>query len=806
MESRIASALSLGTLALAPWATAEPFASGLEPFFERHCYECHDDVVAEADLDLYALGTDLADPATFAEWERIFDRVADGEMPPAKKPQPSGAERAAFAEHLAPPLVAAHGAAKGTVLRRLNRQEYENTLNDLFGTGLDLAAELPEDGRSHGFDTVGDALGISMVQMRAYLDAIGRVLDDPLVSASRQDERKQKSASYATVRDADKFLGKNWLELDDGAVVHFRQWGYPSGLLRGTDAHATGKYRVRITGYAYQSDAPLTFELRSFTWSKGQPPITLGYFSLPPGVPTTVTVDVWLEGSRMLGIEPMGLFDPKNVIKDGGIENYTGPGVAIKLVEMDGPIVDAFPGRGNHLLYDGLDRTEIPPDNPSHRQHSWYRARYAIKSANPVADVAPVLRRVAARAFRRPAGDAEIAPYLDLFANQLGDGAPVESALRTAVSAIFCSPDFLYLREPAGALDDYALASRLSYFLSRTTPDEELLRAAEAGELTASTDALGRQTDRLLADARAGRFIRDFTDGWLDLRSIEDTNPDEQLFPEFDGYLQYSMLEESRGFFRELLTENLSIDHLVRSDFALINERLAEHYGIGGVDGPEFRRVSLPAESPRGGILGQASIHKVTANGTNSSPVRRGAWVLEHLLGEVFHPPPPGTPGVEPDIRGAKTLREILDQHRSQESCQSCHAKIDPPGFALESFNPIGAWRDRFRSIGEGEKVVVPVQNGWTRYRTGPPVDASGRLADGRTFDGFLEFRDHLADDPDGLTRALAEKLLVFATGRELGFSDRAELDRITRESAASGRGVGDLVRLVVTSEIFRHK
>jgi hypothetical protein len=244
----------------------------------------------------------------------------------------------------------------------------------------------------------------------------------------------------------------------------------------------------------------------------------------------------------------------------------------------------------------------------------------------------------------------------------------------------------------------------------------------------------------------------------------------------------------------------------VKSDFAMLNWRLARHYGIDGVGSPVVTKVKLPADSPRGGFLSQASVLKVSANGTNTSPVLRGVWINERLLGKHPAPPPPGIPGVEPDIRGATTLRELLDKHRDSESCQACHEMIDPPGFALESFDPIGGWRDRFRSLGEGEKVDLVVGAKKAVYRLGPPVDASGRLQDGRPFSGYLDYRDLVAADRSALAKAFLTKLLTFATGREMGFSDRAEIDALVTESAKTGHRLRDLVLLAVSSEIFRRK
>ena len=267
------------------------------------------------------------------------------------------------------------------------------------------------------------------------------------------------------------------------------------------------------------------------------------------------------------------------------------------------------------------------------------------------------------------------------------------------------------------------------------------------------------------------------------------------------------MLAESRTYFRELLKENLDCSHLVKSDFAMLNRRLAEHYGIPGVDSPTVTRVSLSADSVRGGFMTQASVLKVSANGTNTSPVLRGVWINERILGKHPAPPPPGIPGVEPDIRGATTLREILAKHRNSESCQACHEMIDPPGFALESFDPIGGWRDHFRSLGEGEKPAqLHAGSRRIQWRIGPPVDASGQLQDGRDFAGYVEFRDLVAQDQPLLAKAFVTKLLTFATGREMGFSDRPEINQIVAKSGETGYGLRDLVLLAVSSEIFRNK
>ncbi len=788
-------------------ASADSVPPAVQAFVGRHCGDCHAGGASEGGLDFDSLGVNLDDTATFARWERVFDRVERGEMPPKDAEQPTGGDKSKFAAALSERLTTAHARVRGTTLRRLNRREYQNTLNDLFGTELDLENMLPEDGRSQEFDNVGESLSISLVHLQRYVEAAGKVFDEAVAKSTEAPEPNRIVASYAKTREGEQFIGKKWKLLSDGAVVRFSGGGYPSGMLRGSGVRESGRYRVRITGYAYQSDVPVTFSAGGTSFARGSEKPTYGYFSFAPGEPgkeETVEFETRIERNYMIQIEPHGIADAKRYQRDS-IDDYDGPGLAIREVTLEGPLVGEFPSRGHRLVFDGLVRREIEPRNPADKRRSWYVPEFEVVTEDEETDVGRALKRVATEAFRRPVAPADLEPFEALYRAERDAGSSIEDSLRTAVVALFCSPRFLYLQEDAGRLDDHALAARLSYFLSRTTPDDELLGLAADGRLAAD-DVLRRQTERLLGDPRFERFLVDLADNWLDLREMDFTVPDRRLFPEFDDYLRYSMPLETRAFLRELVESNRPVTNLVKSDFAMLNGRLAEHYGLPAVPGATIRRVPLPAGSRRGGLLSQGSILKVTANGTNTSPVTRGAWVMERLLGETPPPPPPGVPGVEPDVRGASTLRELLDKHRDQENCRACHANIDPPGFALESFNPIGGFRERYRSLGGGDRVDRTVLGRKVNYRLGPAVDASGQLPDGRDFDGYEGFRDHLAADPDRLAHTLAEKLLVFGTGREMGFSDRPEIARIVAESAKRGHGVRDLIHLVVQSEIFRSK
>lgn len=770
----------------------------LRPFLESHCFACHDEDVQKGGVDFTTIGANLSKAETFHLWERVHDRLAAGEMPPPDKKQPSAAAKAETLAGLSAHLHRAHAAQKGTVLRRLNRREYENTLNDMLGTTLNLQPLFPDDGRSGEFDTIGETLNLSMVQLKTYLEAADFALNASIATATAKPPLNTIDASYKGTREGDKYIGKVWKELPDGAVVRFNDGGYPTGMMRSANVSERGRYRVKLTGYAHQSEGPVSAMIAGTSFARGSSQPVYRYHSFQPGKPQTVEFETIIDRNYMMLIEPYGLSMKQHERKE--IASHTGAGLAIKSVEITGPLQESFPLPGHRLLFDGLGRREVEPGNPKDKLRSWYKPKFEIPGEP---DVRHSLQRFATRAFRRPVEVDEISSYLALYEREVGNGESPEKALITAASGILCAPQFLFLKEDPGPLAGHALASRLSYFLTRTLPDAALLAAAQNASLTKD---LRSHTERLLKSTHANRFVTDFSAAWLDLREINFTNPDSKLFPEFDRYLQWSMLEESRLFLHHLIEADLPVRNVVKSDFAFLNERLASHYGITGVAGAELRKVSLNKESERGGFLSQGAVLKVTANGNNTSPVVRGVWVLERILGIHPQPPPPGIAGVEPDIRGAETLRELLDKHRDSSSCTACHQLIDPPGFALESFDPIGGWRDRFRSLGEGEKVDLQIKNRRVQYKLGRPVDAAGALPDGQAFDGYKQFRDLLAKQDDQLAKNLAIKLLTFATGREMGFSDREEIARIVAESRKHDHGVKELIHLVIDSAIFKTK
>jgi hypothetical protein len=341
--------------------------------------------------------------------------------------------------------------------------------------------------------------------------------------------------------------------------------------------------------------------------------------------------------------------------------------------------------------------------------------------------------------------------------------------------------------------DDYSLASRLSYFLWNTLPDEELIALAEAGKLSQPA-TLHAQVERLVNDPRARRFVRNFLGQWLDLRLIDFTVPDPKLYPEFDTALREAMVAETELFFQEVLQNDLSVKEFIDSDFTFLNQRLAMHYGIEGVKGTEMRRVALPAVSRRGGVMTMASVLKVTANGSYTHPVHRGVWMLKNIMGQPPDPPPPNAGAVEPDLRGVKTIREELAVHRRDSACAACHVKIDPLGFALENFDVTGGWREKYRIL-SGERLSL--------NKNGPAVEAAHELSDGRPFRDIDELKALLLTNQDQMARCLTEKLLIYSTGRGLRYSDRTAVEAVLEKSRAKNHGLRSLIHAVVASPVF---
>jgi len=537
---------------------------------------------------------------------------------------------------------------------------------------------------------------------------------------------------------------------------------------------------------------------------KGQP---IGYFDAPSMKPTTHEIKIWLNPGERISFHAMTL--PANPVVTGSVEgrgvlDYEGPGIAYDWFEVEGPLIDQWPPESKRRMFG-----EPTKERADHRK---------------------LLCDFATRAFRHPVHEAELTSVIAIVDEQIKRGVSWEQAMLAGCKAILCAPDFLIIGLESGVpkpsakvpvrLGDHALASRLSFFLWNSVPDAELLELAGKGELS-QPKTLRSQVERMMADARSERFVEHFLDEWLELKKIDFTTPDPNLYPEYDPWLHDSMLAETRATFQRMLTGNLGARELIASDTVVINQRLAELYGIHDVIGANLREIKVPPGNPRGGFLTQAAVLKVTANGTVTSPTLRGVWIAERLLGIPRQPPPPNIPAIEPDSTGAVTIRQIIEKHRADASCASCHAKMDPLGLVLESFDVIGGWRDHYRLSGQPKKVrqgkmmvdepTIEVINSAAirpraKLRTGGEVDASGELADGRKFADISELRTLLLADEDALARNLVRQLLIYSTGAGIRFADREAIEAIIARTKSSHHGLRSIIQEVVASELFQIK
>lgn len=503
------------------------------------------------------------------------------------------------------------------------------------------------------------------------------------------------------------------------------------------------------------------------------------------------------------------------------------PAVAFRWMEIEGPLFDESSTAGYRTLFGDLPLQPDPAGevtlqvlSPTSERGPQGAGGYGnvvrtadipvkVVSAQPELDAQRLLRGFMARAYRRPPLEHEVERYLAVVTNELKNGHDFTAALLAGYTAILCSPTFLYFEEEPGPLSPSALASRLSFFLWNSPPDATLLAHAQSGDL-ATPDILHSEVERLLQNPKSRRFVEAFLDYWLDHRKFDATTPSNTLYPDYylDEQLSEAALDESRLFFTELLDRDLPARNVISSDFTYLNERLALHYGIPAVSGGQMRRVSLPPDSVRGGVATQAIVLKVTANGTTTSPVVRGKWISERILGQTVPPPPSSVAAVDPDTRGAVTIRQQLDKHRADASCAACHQKIDPQGFALESFDVMGGWRDRYRGDAKDKLPELGQgKNGWPfDFHFALPVESHGQLPTGQKFSDIRELKQLILQDEPQIARSLARHLVVYATGAPVRFSDRAAVEQILANTAASDYGVRSLVHAIVASDLFLHK
>ncbi len=830
--------------------TGSPPRKSILDFLDNHCLECHDDTTTKGGLDLLELSFEPDVSKIRERWILIHDRVEKGEMPPPEKVKDfSENERKKLLVTLKKELVEADHSevvANGRgPLRRLTRDEYENNLRDLLKLPhLDIRNRLPEDRNSNGFTKSATTLDMSRVQLAAYLDAA----EAALLEAMCSELEPEKYVTYRAVgtdlfpsletfgnREAMFFAkngkmvpisGKEFKTMTEEekhdpelemALFRSATWPY-YGYPRGFRARRDGAYRVRFSARAVRQvrdfrlvpayePQPMTFRSRQPSGPdvSGDIRSTGGWIDLAPEVQVYETT-IRLKAGETFEYSLLGLPVPF-VRSDRGPLYYNYPpmpegghrGAAFQWLEVTGPIPSLeFPAPSHRFLFGDL---------PIRASAKGAILPIEVVAENDKLDAERLFRRFAQSAARIPVSEEAQQVYLSLIYDKLNEGAPFAEAMLKAYKAFLCSGHFLYLLEPQGKSEDaqFAIASRLSHFLWSSRPDNELQKKAALGKLR-DKGVIRAEVERLIADERFERFVVNFTGEWLDLCELRRDIPDNRLYPEYrkDDYLVDSMERETQAVFKVMVRENLPATMLVDADFTFVNDRLARHYDLPRLTGSAMQRVKLPDWSPYGGLLTQASILKVTANGTTTSPVLRGSWIMEKLIGNPPPPPPKSVPAVEPDIRGASTIKDILAKHTESESCSNCHARFDPIGFALENFDVMGAWRDRYRGMEQGDLITGIDRAGHPfEYRVAQVVESSGKLLSGETFKDVRELKTFIAAKPRQLARNLLHQFTLYATGTAVRFSDRTEIEAILDHCEADDYRVRDLLHGLVQSRIF---
>jgi len=552
----------------------------------------------------------------------------------------------------------------------------------------------------------------------------------------------------------------------------------------------------------------------------------VGEFDLTPQSEVHSIGDVWLLANETLVPDASRFYRSRpNNFKNPLMQADGAPSVAFQWMDVEGPLYDPSTTLGYQRLFSTLPLVKAASHNAgvavavvSGKNNGGKRGAaltpvqdvmVEVKTQNPEKDAERLLRSFLSDVYRTEPTEDDVQLFLGLIKERMHAGLSFTQAMVAGYTAVLVSPKFIFIDEKPGRLDDIALATRLSLFLWNSIPDTKLLKLA-ANNTLHEPSILRAETERLLNDPKSERFINGFLNYWLDLRKIEDSTPSATLYNDYylDDSLEEAAVAETQLFFKDMVQNNLPARYSVASSYTYLNERLAEHYNIAGVKGIAMRKVDIPSSSPRGGFITQASILKITGNGTTTSPVIRGKWVMERILGYDVPPPPPVVPSVEPDIRGAVTIRQQLDKHRADKTCASCHSKIDPAGFALENFDVMGGYRDHYRAVSDDKKPVKGIGKNGQPYAFcyALPVDASGQLTDGSKFKDINEFRSILLKRETVLANNIAKQLVIYATGSGIHFSDREALQEIVNSTQKDNYGMRSLIHAVVQSDLFQSK
>jgi len=782
-------------------------------FLTKYCVACHGPKQQKSDRRFDTLKLDFTDANTGELHQDILDQLNLGTMPPKGAPQPTNTELQSAVKWWTASLSKAREAARRdtgkVVFRRLNRTEYRNTIRDLFQldmTDFDPTLSFPDDGVVDGFRNIGDGLTMSNFFLRKAMKAAEVVADRVIRPGSRPPaetiqnalEKRESEpreigqnflARMLIARDAlpiRRGARRNWSAPEDGhytlritavmlrrlqtrftnADLHYRYWNEPARLRVVTSSSEADVPFKRIVGeYDVSDNTPKTIEIRML---------------LRRGALVTLNWTNGLDDSvKRIRRKVLPKYTKDAIYPDRNpLEMYVGAGPEMRIhsLEIKGPIYEQWPPSAMATYFHDV------PKQPTST------------------DLIRCLDSLASRAFRRPVSSTADSAYQRVARAHFQEQGDFWAAAKIGVRTILCSPQFLYLVETApannaGPLDSYELASRLSYFLWNSMPDDKLLSTAKDGTLLKPNVLLG-QVDRMLKDGNSDAFVKNFLGQWLWLDQLGDMRPDPTRDAIYYQYkLEQAMAEETQRCFTELLNNNGSILKLIDSRQTWLNEGLARVYGIDGVKGNHFRKVTLPITSHRGGLLGQASVLTVTSNGVETQPVRRGVWILENILGTPTPPPPPDVPEIAPDTRSGKTIRGVMELHRANRTCYECHKKIDPLGLAMEKFDYLGRFRKDY-----GQEV---------RKRLGAKaaeIDVSGELPDSTTIIGINGLKQSLLKHPEMFARCLTRKMMTYSLGRRLAFTDREDIDRIVGEMKRNQYGLRDLIKQVVLSQAFQSK
>ncbi len=801
------------------------FAQEGLPFMEKYCFSCHtgDQPAAEITLDVFSDDRSLIENRDI--WDRVLDMVATGYMPPSESEvQPPLEASEAFVAHIEAIFEHADRTAKpdpGRItVRRLNRVEYKNTVRDMLGVDFDPTENFPADDVGHGFDNIGDVLTMSPLLMERYFEAAEAIATRVILVEPPPPSKRYQRGSRLDPRH-DDVPDTRFRLLDPTATEAWKSGPFTTGAAF-FKMFPDEEIIYRATLYIEPENEPATAETETDSETAGTETDT-ETSDTEPESQTPVEIALFIQGeeladvsppeelARLVGVDPaadnrikiLETFeitsrDPKKnqtvKVHVTGIPNIQKAGIAmvkpaegelsaklqVRTLWAEGPL-DTRPDTQLEIL-------ACTPDIPQIEQ------------------TREVLTRLLRRGYRRPPTETEVEELVQFVASLQNDDMKWEAAIQQGIKVILCSPKFLFRLElddrPQGpdpyAIDEFQLASRLSYFLWRSMPDDELFELASQNQLTANLEA---QVKRMLVDPKAAELARDFGTQWLQIQRLATVTPDHEQFPHFRRRWLTAMLKETELFLESIFREDRSVIDLLDADYTFLNQELANHYGIadtkgnwmyqektvpGGepIKGSGFRRVALQGTS-RGGVLTHASVLTVTSNPTRTSPVKRGRWVLEQILGTPPPPPPPDVPELEEDKAAstATTLRELLEQHREDPACANCHAKMDPIGFALENYNAIGAFRKK-----DG----------------GLEIDTTAELPDGTTLDGIADLKQILKDRKQEFVRCLTEKLLIYALGRGLEYYDRPTVDRIVAQLEAEGYRSSVLITEIVKSDPFR--